>query len=92
MSTLASDFLQFEIDGRIIGRMACLDAAVSWPPPEFVSLNGLVFRRVQFSSLSDEVAKNCQNMSRGALYRVEPDADEKFLDYDDFGPGNSLLN
>lgn len=92
MSTLDSDFLQFEIDGEIVGRIACIEAAVPWPPPEYVVVNGVMFRRIQFSTVTDELAKTCQNVSRGALYRADPDADMKSLDYDDFGPGNSLLN
>ena len=92
MTTLSSDFLQFEVDGQIVGRLACLDAAVAWPPPEYVYVNGLVFRRAQFSTLSDEMAARCPNVARGALYRVDPHADARFLEYDDFGPGTALCH
>lgn len=63
-----SDFLQFEVNGVVIGRLMCSSNGISWPPPEWVELNGNTYQRISMSSLSDEEAAHCPHVARGARY------------------------
>ena len=74
--TFDDDFAQLHMQGSIkripLGRMG-----LTWPPPERISLRGMVFDRVGYSQITDEERAKMTHVARGAEYRFNKELSEK---------------
>ncbi len=61
------DFLEFHFQGGI-RRYKASDLKQSWPPPEFMDVQGFQFKRVSYSKITDEQIAGMDHVARGAMY------------------------
>lgn len=65
--TYSDDFIrvQFPNGTRDI---TCADANLSWPPPELITLDGIEFRQVRYSKITDRQRGEARSVIRSATY------------------------
>ena len=66
--TLDRDFCMFLFEGGS-RPFLCNQLGVEWPPPEELELFGFKFKQIRRSQLTDEQAKDCDFIARGAEYK-----------------------
>lgn len=68
--TLPGDFLRIPgVGDALVSGMKTRDGTVmEWPPPEFIEVAGVRYRRVSYSMIPDDVAAKCSALARGAQY------------------------
>lgn len=84
-----SDFMQFEVHGDVVARLLCCTHGVDWPPPEYLEIGDVTFKRISMSEVPDADAM-LLNVARGARYiRHDPPLSVKVPD---LGRGWRLLH
>lgn len=65
--TFDDDFLRLTFDNEV-HNLQLKGLGLSWPPPEKISLGGVVFVRQSYSAISDEQRQLMSHVCRGAQY------------------------
>ena len=73
--TFEDDFVRITDNDGIAVNVTCVSIGIQWPPPATLVFQGLVFRRVSYSSIPDEAREKMTHVCRGAEYSLDPDAE-----------------
>lgn len=71
------DFIQVEDEkGRILGRFVCSENGLNWPPPQAVQWGKVLYKRTNFSQITDEQRQTMTHVCRGAVYVAAPEDEQ----------------
>lgn len=68
--TFEDDYIQV-ISRKGPIRIACSEIGLDWPPPEILEIEGLRFRQVRRSSITDDQRQGLTHVCRGAEYLLD---------------------
>lgn len=71
------DFVRLKM-GKHIRDLNCKKNGLDWPPPELITVNGFLFRRLRYSQIPDEDRATMANVARGAEYEPVMPGDREF--------------
>ncbi len=66
--TFDDDFIQVDVEGVGVVRVPCVPAGIDWPPPPNIVFNGLMYKLVRHSQITDEQRAEMTHVARGAEY------------------------